>query len=59
MGAEISQEPESPTIARHKNPIEELPNNFNEEEKKIYEDTNKKRYVYRDDSDEDDNTPVA
>ena len=55
MGASESQEPETPSsvVASHRHPIDALPDTFNQNEKKIFEDTNKERHVYHDESDEE------
>ena len=54
MGAADSQEIDAHNVgASNHNPLENLPDHFNETEAKIYEDTNKKRHVYHDESDED------
>ena len=54
MGASESQEAETPSVlASNRHPIDALPDTFNENETKIFEETNKERHVYHDESDEE------
>ena len=54
MGAADSQEIHDNNFgSSNQNPLETLPEHFNEIEAKIYEETDSKRHVYHDESDED------
>ena len=54
MGTTDSQEIDDHNVgASNQNPLETLPDHFNEIEAKIYEETDSKRHVYHDESDED------